>query len=176
MGRGVTPEQLAAAKAYIDQVMAAPLPPDHILDQVRASARDAHEQAKFLAHFLAATNPTEAWESHFPRPGEAEPLRDDVAALLVVALRGLSHCPHLKRSGPQPAWARLSLHRLDCRRCLATLRYPPEDEADRCDWCHSRGNVVFRPYVVQSGPLLACGDACNACNEVLRSLERESVE
>lgn len=171
----MTPEQLAAAKAYIDQATAAPIPPGHVLDQIRASARDAHEQAQFLGRFLVATNPDETWQSHFPKPGEAEPLGDDVAALLVVALQGLRHCPHLKRGGPQPAWARLALHRLDCARCLATLRYPPEDEADRCDWCHSRGNVTFRPYVVQSGPVVAAGDACNDCNEVLRWLDREEA-
>lgn len=173
----MTPEQKARAKAYIDQANAVPLPPGHVLDQIRASARDAHQQAKHLGQILAALDPAEAWQSHFAKEGEeARPLPDEVTTLLVVALGGLSQCVHLRRGGPQPAWARLALHRLDCVKCLATLRYPPADEADACDWCHSRANTAFRPYVVQSGPVLAYGDACGACDGTLRLLEREGAQ
>lgn len=166
-------ERLAAARAYVTRAKAAASPPVHLLDQLRAASRDARGFTERLSDALSA-QATEKWSTHLGRPGEEAP--DEVAARVLVAFAGLRLCPHLKGKGPQPACARLALHRLDCGRCLLTVRKPPAGEDDRCDWCGGRGVEVFQPIVIQMGPAIVIGDACEPCASALRWFDREPVK
>ena len=138
------------------------------VDQLGAAAREANDYLLRLRDVLSAIDPERRWSSAAGR-GEVP---DKVTALVVEALAGMRPCPHLRRGGPQPAWARLPLHRLDCRRCLATMRRPPPDEGDRCDWCGARGQVVFRAIAIQLGTVVVLGDAGRCCAGVLAWHER----
>jgi hypothetical protein len=101
---------------------------------------------------------------------------DDVKALLLAAVFDCTTiCVHLRRGGPQPAFVRLPLRRIDCERCAGTVRRPPPDEADRCDVCGARGVVTFVPLVANHGPALVLGDACSDCADELGIVREASA-
>ena len=138
----------------------APPLPAHLTDQLDAAGREVRVLADRLGVALPLVMPDRSWfQSMDPSPSA------DARALLLAALLGClgSVCPHLKRGGPQPAIGRLPLRRVDCARCLGTIRRPPPDDADRCDVCERRGVVTFSPFAVRQGPLLLIGDACQPC-------------
>lgn len=163
MNGGSFAEQLEAARRLVTSFVAAEQPPEHFLDQLGAATKEAHHQVHMLGAALQ-------WDSHYG-DGSVERVPEEVAARMVVALKGLRVCPHLRRGGPQPAWARLVVHRVDCARCTKTIYRPPADEDDRCDWCGARGIEVFVPLALQSGPLVVLGDACDACSVALKWFE-----
>lgn len=145
--------------------------PPHVLDQLGAAEREAHEHALRLRDALAELDPDRRWSSFFGR----HQVPDEVGAVVLLAMAGLRACPHLRRVGPRPAYARLALHRLDCRRCLGTVRKPPAGEDDRCDWCGSNGNIYFRAFALQLGTVVVIGDAGRCCAGTLTWFEREEV-
>ncbi|MGH9001512.1 MAG: hypothetical protein ACRDYV_00120 [Acidimicrobiia bacterium] len=134
--------------------------PGHVVDQIGAASHDAHGLSHRLAATLRLLEPGRGWRETC---GYTATPTDIEARILVALLDVRTVCPHLRRAAPQPAWARLALHRLDCSRCLHTRRHPPPGEDDRCDWCGGRGVEVFTSVAFQRGPMLVLGDACDAC-------------
>jgi len=132
------------------------------VDQIRAAASEAEDTARRIGEALRRLEP-ERWSALQSDRAGAE-----ILARVLVAMESMdTTCPHLRQAGPQPAFVRLPLHRIDCARCSSTVRRPPVDEDDRCDWCGTRGVVEFTPIVMQHGPLVVLGDACPGCAEVL---------
>lgn len=165
-------EQVAALVDALAELHANQLPA-HLADQLTAAAREAYELTKAIGEAGAALEP-DKW-TRTPRTGQNRAAALEASARVILAMRSARMCPHLRDGGPQPATARLALHRVDCRRCLATRRRPPAAEADRCDWCGTRGVTVFQPIVLSTGPVLAIGDACPTCGNALRALVPEEA-
>lgn len=157
-------EALQIARAYVAKAKGAPPPPTHVADQLEAASRDVRDFFRGFLPALAAATPGRRWQAYDNIP-EAP---DELTARMLVALGSLRACPHLRNEGPQPAWGRLPLHRLDCARCIRTVRKPPAGEDDRCDWCGARGVEIFKPFAIQQGPLVLIGDACPTCAEALQ--------
>ena len=152
------PTRLTLARALIARGL--PAAPVHVADQLDAAGREVRVLADCLGVALPLVMPDRPWYQRMdPSPSA------DARALLLAALLGClgAVCPHLKRAGPQPAIGRLALRRVDCIRCLNTVRRPPPADADRCDLCEQRGVVTFSPFAVRQGPLLLIGDACQPC-------------
>lgn len=129
-----------------------------IRDQVEAASRDA---VSLVYRFRAAS------EAVAPRLRWSEvhkgDLRPEARKLVLSALQGGRRCVHLRRQGPQPQIARLTIHRIDCVRCSATVVNPPADESDQCDLCQACDVERFTPVVLQVGPVVVMGDVCAAC-------------
>jgi hypothetical protein len=137
--------------------------PGHVADQLAAASADTRELHDRIGLLLPLLEPGRTWRQRM----DASP-SDDTRTYLLAALLGCTAvCSHLKRGGPQPAFARLPLRRVDCRQCVRTLRRPPVGEDDRCDICGARGIAIFHPFAVRQGPALIVGDACRACADVL---------
>lgn len=142
-------------------------PPPGMLDQLGAASRDAFGMFTRIAGSLAESDP------RWPRP--ASSTTDPAAtveglARVLVAVESARWCSHLRTGGPQPAVARLTLRRVDCRRCVHTVRKAPPDEDDRCDYCGDRGVTRFWPVVLDVGLIVAAGDACETCGTALRAV------
>jgi hypothetical protein len=106
-------------------------------------------------------------DRHWRQRIEVTPSDNVRAHILAAVLDCLDVCVHLRRGGPQPAFVQLPLRRIDCTRCVRTLRRPPPDEADRCDVCGTRGVMTFTPFACHHGPALVTGDACPSCASTL---------
>ncbi len=144
----------------------------HLQDQMEAAARDAHRVVDNAGAVLRCIQPGRRWH----RRDEIEAGSEQNAYLAAAVLGCLPRCcPHLRKGGPQPAFARLPLERLDCGRCVRTFRVPPASDNDRCDVCHRRGVLTFVAFAVASGPVLVTGDACPACATVLRINKAEAA-
>lgn len=154
-------ERVEAARRLVGAMRAAqPTAPRHLLDQFSAAGKEAHRQVLVLGAVLE-------WSDHLGHTEDGE-MPEEMAARLLIAARGLKPCPHLLRGGPQPAWARLALGRVDCGRCTATVCIPPPENADRCDWCGSHGHELFTPMAVQAGAGVFMGHACDECAGALK--------
>ena len=153
--------RLRWAHAMIAQ--GAPSPAGHVADQLEAASRDTRSMTETLAVVLPLLAPERNWRQRI----DTSPSDHVRAYLLAAVLDCAAACCHLKRGGPQPAIIRLPLRRVDCGRCVQTLRRPPPDEDDRCDVCGSRGVVIFHPFAVRMGPALIAGDGCSGCADVL---------
>lgn len=165
-------ERLEEARRLVAQARSANPPPAHHLDQLGAATEEVHHQVLRIGKTLTTGKAGRKWWLHTgAAPAE---IPDEVAARCFAVLTELTRCPHLERGGPQPAWGRLALHRIDCGRCMATLRLPPADESDRCDWCGRRGVVVFSAVVIQTGPAVLFGDACGECGAALHWFEEKA--
>lgn len=143
--------------------------PLHVVDQLDAAAKETSGFVPVIGRGLQALQPTRGWHQR------VEPASDEKAAYLLAALMACLErpCVHLRRGGPQPSFARLPLRQVDCRRCAATVRRPPAEDADRCDVCGARQEVAwFTPFAIAAGPNLVMGDACRACSVVLGIGER----
>ena len=138
--------------------------PAHLADQFDAASVEVRAAHDRLGAVLPILEPDRNWRQRLDSDPSAE-----VRAYLLAALIGClgAVCPHLRRGGPRPAFARLPLRRVDCTKCLRTLRRPPPDEADRCDVCGARGVTTFHPFAGQHGPAMVMGDACPRCASVL---------
>lgn len=162
-------ERLATGRSVVAAIRdAGPRFPLAYVDQLAAAAHDAHELSHTFGEVAALLEPDRHWHASCldASPGHA----DEVSARIYAAVAGLELCWHLRRSGPQPAWARLPLHRLDCSRCAQTMRRPPAGEDDRCDWCGAVGVDWFTPVVLQMGPLITVGDAGPCCAGILQEV------
>lgn len=153
--------RLALARRLISRGMAAPTV--HLADQLAAAGSEARVLHDHIGAALPVLQPDRDWRSRV----EADP-SDDVRAYLLAALMGCTTvCIHIRRGGPRPAFVQLPLRRIDCGRCVGTVRRPPADESDRCDVCGARGVVTFAPFAMRSGPALVLGDACPSCADTL---------
>jgi len=139
------------------------VPPVHLTDQLEA----AGSEARALHDRIGATLPVLEPERNWRHRVEADPSDDVKALILAAVLDCTTVCVHLRRGGPRPAFVQLPLRRVDCERCIRTLRRPPPDEADRCDVCGARGETTFHPFAGQHGPAMVMGDACPRCASVL---------
>ena len=150
--------RLATAKAMIDHGASAM--PGHLADQLDAAGREVRDLHDRLGVLLPVLMPDRPWHQRV----DASPSVHTRALLLAAITSCLgSVCPHLRRGGLQPAIGRLPLRRVDCARCVGTLRRPPPGDADRCDVCDRRGVATFSPFAVRQGPLLLLGDVCQPC-------------
>lgn len=148
---------LAAARSAVRE--SGPAPTSSELDQLLAASGEARTAMRDMQHVLADLAPDRTWS-----PMRSSDAGEEIAARVMVAMSFVEHvCPHLRSGGPQPAFVKLALHRIDCARCGGTVRRPPADEDDRCDWCGGRGVERFQPLVMQGGPLVVMGDACGDC-------------
>lgn len=137
--------------------------PLHLDDQLQAAEAEALTLSHRLLDALRTITPGRGWKA-----ATHPPSLDAEAHVLAAVLACLPRtCPHLRNGGPQPAYAQLPLGRVDCTRCLHTLRLPPAEDADRCDLCGARGIAWFVPIALTSGPLTVIGDVCSACAGVL---------
>jgi hypothetical protein len=98
---------------------------------------------------------------------DSEPSDETRAYLLAAVLGCTTVCIHIRRGGPQPAYCRLPLRRVDCQRCVATM-YRSVTAADECDLCSAPEVLTFVPFSVRQGPVMLVGDACASCAGVLR--------
>lgn len=147
-------ERLARARALLAARRADPLPL-HAQDQVVAATAELQVLvAPVIDHWRAS-----GWAEG---TGEAS-----VPDHLIAAALDCRSCGYLRRGGSQPMWALLALRLLVCRRCLHTPRCPPDDEADRCDICGSRGHTTFWAFHIGIGPAVFIGDAGSCCAEAL---------
>jgi hypothetical protein len=154
------PTRLALARAMVASG-ARPLPVD-IADQTRAAGREMHRSYGRLGAVLPLLEPQRNWRQRTDLESRAE-----TRALLLAGLLGcVDVCVHLRRQGPQPAYCRLPLRRVDCIRCVHTHCRPVTD-ADECDLCGAPETLVFHPFAVQIGPMLMAGDVCADCAAVL---------
>jgi len=141
------------------------------MDQSAAAARDSEAWLHRVAVLLPLIEPIRCGGITGPIQGDRwSPEGVEAVSRLLATVWEFRSCIHLRRTPAQPALAALPLRRVDCRRCAGTKRNPPADEDDRCDWCGARGVVDFTPIIVQYGPLLAAGDACDACAPAFTSL------
>jgi hypothetical protein len=159
------PVRLAAARALLAKPPPAHVPVD-LVDQLTAAARDTRAT---LDHIGEELRSRDRWGGSEVREASDDAHEQEAAARVLAATIGEAHtiCSHLRRGGPQIALLRLPLHDLVCRKCSRTLRLPPPDEDDRCDWCGARGVELFTPFTVSHGPILAIGDACDDCATAL---------
>jgi hypothetical protein len=150
-------DRLALARQMVAR--RAPQPPVHLADQLGAAGREVRQIHDHLMSVLPQIEPDRHWRQRM----DAEP-SDEVRAVLLASLMGCTTiCLHLRRGGPRPAIARLSLRRVDCERCVQTLYRPPAGEDDRCDVCGADEVLTFHPFAVRQGPLMLVGDACPSC-------------
>lgn len=155
---GTWDERLTAARATAASQHGRHVPTG-LRDQLDAAAAEAAGVQHRLLAVANALEPGRGWGR-----GQAdETAGSERTAHAIAALTGCRMCHHLRQTGPQPAVARLALRRVDCRRCLATVRRPPPDEDDRCDWCGQHGVETFTPVSIQLGAALVLGDACPTC-------------
>jgi len=161
-------DRLALARRLVAR---RPLRPDvHLADQLAAAGSEARALHDRMGAVLPALQPDRAWYQRI----EADP-SDDVRAYILAALLDCTTvCVHIRRGGPQPAFVQLPLRRVDCGRCVGTIRRPPPDEDDRCDVCGARGVVIFHPFAVRQGPALIAGECCPDCATVL-GIRREAA-
>jgi len=148
------------------------LPPSavHVADQLAAAGAEARVLHDRIGAVLPFLQPDRQWYRRL----EVAPSDDVKAYILAAVLDCLDVCVHLRRGGPRPAFVRLPLRRIECERCVRTLRRPPPDETDRCDVCGARGVVTFVPFAGHHGPSLVVGDACAACADVLGIVREEA--
>ena len=143
---------------------------EHLADQMDAASGEMESMAQRIGMLLPILSPERSW-FHREDTKPSELVRADI---LAAVLGCTEVCPHLRRGGPQPAIVRLSLRRIDCQRCVKTLRRPPADEADQCDLCQQPEVLTFVPFAVRHGPALIAGDVCLDCAGVL-GIRRESA-
>jgi hypothetical protein len=158
--------RLALARAMIRH--GASPAPAHVADQVAAAAADTRGLHDRLGLMLPLLEP----ERHWRHRVDTSPSTTTRMYLLAALMACTMICPHLRGGGPQPAIARLPLHRVDCERCAQTLRRRPPDDEDRCD---ARGVAIFHLFAVHLGPTLITGDACPRCADVLGIRFSEAV-
>lgn len=145
--------------------------PIHLADQLAAAGTEARVLHDRIGATLPILQPDRRWRQRI----DSDPSDDVRAYLLAAVLDCTTVCVHIRRSGPQPAFALLALRRVDCGRCVRTLRRPPPGESDRCDVCGARGIVTFVPFAVRQGPALVVGDACAGCAAVLGIVQEVSA-
>lgn len=168
-GTAVSFEQrLTAARQLLASGSSEPRFAAHMQDQIDSAARECHHYAERVGTIVALLEPHRGWRQ-LTRYDDAEQ-RAYLLAAMLDCMRNV--CPHLRKEGPQPAYAALPLRRLDCRRCAGIRRLPPPEDADRCDVCGSRGVSRFVPFVVSVGPTLVSGDVCPSCAGALGIQER----
>ncbi len=154
--------RLAAAHRMIAR--GAPPAPVHLADQLGAAGKETQRLADRIGALMPLLEPGRNWRQR----QDASPSTAARAYLLAAVLGCLSVvCPHLRKGGPQPAFALLALRRVSCARCAGIVRRPPPGEADRCDVCTARGVSRFHPFACRLGPTLLVGDACGTCAELL---------
>ena len=149
--------RLAAARQLLAWGDGPPVPV-RLDDQFKAASVDAGRLQERIGTVMPLVEPGRNWrQRQEPRPST------DMRAYLIAGLSSWTAlCPHLRREGSQPTIVSLPLRRIDCERCVQTVRCPPADEADRCDLCGQRGVNMFHPFSVRWGPLLVMGDVCPA--------------
>lgn len=162
------PVRLAAAQRLLARRTASM--PEHLSDQLDAASSETASMATRLGMLLPILSPERSWfQRENTSPSEL------VRAYILAAVLGCTEvCPHLRRGGPQPAIVRLPLRRIDCQRCVQTLRRPSPDEEDRCDLCGKPETLTFVPFAVRQGPALIAGDVCLECAGVL-GIRREGA-
>ena len=153
-------DRLALARRLVAR--GAARPPVHLADQLDAAGRDARRLHDHIGAALPILEPGRAWYHRI----DAIPSDEVRAYLLAAVLDCVNVCVHLRRGGPRPAIARLPLRRVDCERCVQTLRRPTT-AADECDVCQTRDVVLFSPFACRLGPAIVAGDACPDCADVL---------
>jgi hypothetical protein len=108
--------------------------------------------------------------------GEAATRRArEIAArtLAAIELAGVTACPHLDvlPQGEVHSVILLGYRRIACPACARALNAagvePDPADADRCDFCGTRGITRFSPMVLPLGPSVVFGDACPACHRAL---------
>jgi hypothetical protein len=168
-------ERLALASSLVDRLARADrseLAPLHVLDQLSAAASETLAFVPPIIDEARRREPDRGWRHR------VEAATPEKSAYLLAALLGCMDtvCAHLRRGGPQPAIANLALRRLDCRRCVGTVRRPPPEDADVCDVCGTRlAAPWFYPLVATTDPVLVVGDACSTCAAALGLGEREAA-
>jgi hypothetical protein len=147
-----------------------PAPAD-VADQMQAANGEVRRMADRLGMLLPILSPDRNWHQMM----ESTP-SETVRAYLLAGVFGCTDvCPHLRRGGPQPAIVRLPLHRVDCSRCVQTLRRAPANEDDQCDLCGKPETLTFVPFAVRQGPALIAGDVCMTCADVLGILREAAA-
>jgi hypothetical protein len=142
----------------------------HEVDQLDAASRGTRLLHDRLGALLPIVAPDRPWRQQL----DMSPSTARRAHLLASVLGCPTVCCHLRKGAAQPAFVTLALRRIDCPRCIAVIRRPPPDEADRCDVCGARAITTFVPFAGRHGPALVVGDACRACAGILGILEAAS--
>jgi hypothetical protein len=162
------PDRLELARRLLAR--RGPPPATHLADQLAAAGAEVRVLHDRIGAVLPVLQPDRAWHQRI----DGSPSDDVRAYILAAMLDCTTVCIHLRRGGPRPAFVQLPLRRVDCERCVGTIRRPPPDEADRCDVCTTRGVTTFVPFAMRQGPLLVVGDACPHCAGVL-GIRREAA-
>lgn len=137
--------------------------PVHITDQFAAAGSEARMLHDHIGAVLPILEPDRTWRQRI----DTDPSDDVRAYILAATLDCTTVCVHIRRGGPRPAFVQLPLRRVDCGRCIGTVRRPPPEESDRCDVCGARGVITFVPFAMRQGPALVMGDGCTSCAATL---------
>ena len=167
--RATFPDRLALAHRLIAR--GAPSPAGHVADQLGAAGRETQQLHDRLGAVLPILEPDRNWRQRI----DPDPSDDVRAYVLAATLDCTTVCVHIRRGGPRPAFVQLPLRRVDCGRCVGTVRRPPPNEADRCDVCGARGVTTFVPFALRQGPALVMGDACTDCAALLGIVREASA-
>lgn len=158
------PARLVAAQRLLAR--GAALLPCGLTDQMQAANAEVRSLSDRLGMLLPVLAPDRSWHQRM----DAAPSLETRAYLLAGMLGCTTVCSHLRKGGPQPAIVRLPLGRIDCQRCVQTLRRPVTLE-DECDLCGKPEVLTFVPFAVRQGPALIAGDVCTACAGTLGILQ-----
>src|SRR5205823_5522990 len=113
--------------------------------ELEAATAECADQLHLVGFVTAIAEPERGWRQ-LTRYSEPEQ-----RAYLLAATLGCmgAQCSHLRKAeGPQLAYVRLPLRRIDCGRCVGTWRRPPAEDSDRCDICGGRGIDCFVPFAL----------------------------
>jgi hypothetical protein len=158
-------ERLAAVMAAYAQVKPELVSvPVGLKDQMDAASQDA---SRGIDRIRSAIHRGEL-PGFDPGRQHFAPLSNEGRARIYLAMSQCEPCPHL--GSPQRLYVRLAQYRIDCDACLKLdpRPVPPIEDADRCDWCGTRGVRFFWPQFVQQGAAILIGNACDDCNEGIR--------
>ena len=118
MKRATFADRLALARRLIARRTA---PSVHLADQLVAAGSEARALHARIGAALPILRPDRGWQ-----PRLEVDATDEIKALILAAvLDCVNVCVHLRRGGPRPAFVQLPLRRIDCGRCVYTLRRPP---------------------------------------------------
>lgn len=161
MPRATFADRLALARRLIAR--RSPSPAVHLADQLGAASAETRVLHDRIGEVLPIMAPDREWRQRI----DADPSADVQAHVLAAVIGCTIVCVHIRRGGPRPTIVRLALCRVDCVRCVQTLRRPPPENDDQCDLCNRHGVTIFHPFAMRQGPALVVGDACPSCAAVL---------
>jgi hypothetical protein len=134
-------------------------------DQIDAATAHAEKTVDGIGDVLAEVHGMTDQERI---AGELSPEQHRVLWGRVMAALDWAHeCKHVRDRGPSQVILRLPQGRVDCERCVRTVRAPVVDSAC-CDWCRGPlADGMSWSVAMAVGVLIVIGDVCDTCRSFL---------